>query len=180
VRRELDEGHVVGNHTYDHIDLTATDTEQARRQLLGFTRSACRWSRSSGCRSPRARPTASHRPNPTGDYALSDQTRREVDLSAQELATMAYARAHRLMEMNRGCLDDLAANALEPETLTREDLDEIFAAHELRRTLKAPATTLLPVGRQAGSRGRETAAGDLLRNVPKRGHNSGASGSVAI
>jgi peptidoglycan-N-acetylglucosamine deacetylase len=35
VRRELDEGHVVGNHTYDHLDLTATDAEQARRQLLG-------------------------------------------------------------------------------------------------------------------------------------------------
>jgi cell division protease FtsH len=72
---------------------------------------------------------------PTNDYALSDQTRREVDLSAQELATMAYARAHRLMELNRDCLDDLAANALERETLTREDLDDIFDAHELQRTL---------------------------------------------
>jgi ATP-dependent Zn protease len=72
---------------------------------------------------------------PTSDYALSDQTRREVDLSAQELASMAYARARRLMEMNRRCLDDLAANALERETLTREDLDEIFDAHDLHRTL---------------------------------------------
>jgi peptidoglycan-N-acetylglucosamine deacetylase len=35
VQRELDEGHGVGNHTYDHLDLTATDDEQARRQLLG-------------------------------------------------------------------------------------------------------------------------------------------------
>lgn len=33
VERELDEGHVVGNHTYDHLDLTAIDPEQARRQL---------------------------------------------------------------------------------------------------------------------------------------------------
>ncbi len=39
------------------------------------------------------------------------------------------------MQLNRECLDDLAGNALERETLTREDLDEIFAAHELRRTL---------------------------------------------
>ncbi len=72
---------------------------------------------------------------PTSDYALSDQTRRDVDLSAQELAHMAYARARQLMQLNRECLDDLATNALERETLTREDLDEIFGAHDLRRTL---------------------------------------------
>ena len=72
---------------------------------------------------------------PTSDYALSDRTRREVDENAQELAHMAYARARQLMKVNRRCLDDLASNALERETLTREDLDEIFDAHELRRTL---------------------------------------------
>src|SRR3954449_8630975 len=72
---------------------------------------------------------------PTGDYAMSDRTRRDVDQSAQELAHMAYARARQLMKINRQCLDDLATNALERETLTREDLDEIFAAHDLRRTL---------------------------------------------
>ena len=48
---------------------------------------------------------------------------------------MAYGRARQLMQVNRRCLDDLASNALERETLTREDLDEIFDAHELRRTL---------------------------------------------
>jgi cell division protease FtsH len=72
---------------------------------------------------------------PTSDYALSDRTRREVDQGAQELAHMAYARARQLMRLNRRTLDDLAAAALEHETLTREDLDEIFDAHELRRTL---------------------------------------------
>jgi cell division protease FtsH len=72
---------------------------------------------------------------PTSDYALSDQTRREVDQDAAELAQMAYARARQLMQLNRRTLDDLAANALEHETLTREDLDAIFDAHELRRTL---------------------------------------------
>jgi cell division protease FtsH len=72
---------------------------------------------------------------PTGDYALSDRTRREVDQDAQELAHMAYSRARQLMRLNRRTLDDLAAAALEHETLTREDLDEIFDAHELRRTL---------------------------------------------
>src|SRR3954454_11439379 len=39
------------------------------------------------------------------------------------------------MPLNRRCLDDLATNALERETLTREDLDEIFDAHDLRRNL---------------------------------------------
>jgi cell division protease FtsH len=72
---------------------------------------------------------------PTSDYALSDRTRREVDESSQELAHMAYARARQLMQVNRSCLEDLATNALERETLTREDLDEIFDNHELRRTL---------------------------------------------
>jgi cell division protease FtsH len=72
---------------------------------------------------------------PTSDYALSDRTRREVDENSQELAHMAYARARQLMQVNRECLDDLASNALEHETLTLEDLDEIFEAHDLRRTL---------------------------------------------
>jgi cell division protease FtsH len=72
---------------------------------------------------------------PTGDYALSDRTRRDVDVNAQELAHLAYARARQLMQLNRHCLDDLANSALEQETLTREDLDEIFGAHDLRRSL---------------------------------------------
>jgi cell division protease FtsH len=85
--------------------------------------------------------TVSHGPpdsaplaQPTGDYAMSDRTRRDVDENAQELAHMAYARARQLMKVNRRCLDDLASNALERETLTREDLDEIFDAHDLRRS----------------------------------------------
>src|SRR3954463_1207524 len=72
---------------------------------------------------------------PTADYALSDRPRRAVDQTAQELAPLAYTRARQLMQLNRRCLDDLASNALERETLTREDLDEIFDAHDLRRSL---------------------------------------------
>ena len=53
------------------------------------------------------------------------------------LARDAHRRARALLAANRECLDDLAANALERETLSREDLDEIFAAHELRQL--APA-----------------------------------------
>ena len=76
---------------------------------------------------------------PTGDYALSDRTRRDVDLAAMTLAREAYRRARALLSENRGCLDDLAANALERETLTREDLDDIFGAHELHDLPPEPA-----------------------------------------
>ena len=71
---------------------------------------------------------------PTTDYALSDTTRRDVDLAAMMLARDAHRRARALLAENRECLDDLAANALERETLSREDLDEIFAAHVLDET----------------------------------------------
>jgi len=83
---------------------------------------------------------------PTGDYALSDRTRRDVDTAAMTLAREAYRRARSLLASNRECLDDLAANALERETLTREDLDEIFAAHELRESklpTSVPAAVVL-------------------------------------
>ena len=75
---------------------------------------------------------------PTGDYALSDRTRRDVDQGAMHLARDAYSRARMLLRANRKCLDDLAAMALERETLTREDLDEVFAAHELSGPEQAP------------------------------------------
>jgi cell division protease FtsH len=68
---------------------------------------------------------------PTGDYAISDATRREVDVAAMTLAREAGRRARTLLSANRETLDDLATAALERETLTREELDEIFAAHEL-------------------------------------------------
>jgi cell division protease FtsH len=76
---------------------------------------------------------------PTGDYALSDRTRRDVDMAAMTLAREAHRRARALLSANRDCLDDLAANALERETLTREDLDEIFAAHVLQDRPESPS-----------------------------------------
>jgi ATP-dependent Zn protease len=69
---------------------------------------------------------------PTGDYAVSDSTRRDVDLASMTLAREAYRRSRALLSANRECLDDLAEQALIRETLTREELDEIFARHTLR------------------------------------------------
>jgi cell division protease FtsH len=86
---------------------------------------------------------------PTEDYSLSDRTRRDVDLGAMALARDAHRRALSLLSANRRCLDDLAANALERETLTREDLDEIFAAHELRTSdLPAVEAALMELSSQ--------------------------------
>jgi cell division protease FtsH len=90
---------------------------------------------------------------PTGDYALSDRTRRDVDVAAMMLARDAHRRARSLLAANRRCLDDLAANALERETLSREELDEIFAAHELS-------------GRDAAEGIGERAVVDLTREGP--------------
>ncbi len=69
---------------------------------------------------------------PIGNYAISDSTRREVDLAAQSLAQEAHRQARALLAANRECVDDLARTALERETLTREELDEVFARHRLR------------------------------------------------
>jgi ATP-dependent Zn protease len=68
---------------------------------------------------------------PTGDWAVADSTRRDVDLGTMALARQAHRYARELLHTNRRCLDDLAAAALERETLTREELDEIFDAHDL-------------------------------------------------
>jgi len=77
---------------------------------------------------------------PTGDYAVSDQTRREVDQAAMMLARDAYRRARALLSANLEVLDHLAVLALERETLTREELDEIFDAHELRGLVESPGS----------------------------------------
>jgi cell division protease FtsH len=77
---------------------------------------------------------------PTGDYAVSDQTRREVDQAAMTLAREAYRRARALVSANLEVLDHLAVLALERETLTREELDEIFDSHELRGLVESPGS----------------------------------------
>jgi hypothetical protein len=70
-----------------------------------------------------------------------------VDLNAQSLANMAYMRARQLIGLNRETLEDLVASALERETLTREDLDKIFAAHHLERRLVPEPDSQPPAGR---------------------------------
>ena len=90
---------------------------------------------------------------PTGDYAVSDATRREVDVAAMALARDAYRRARALLAANRACLDDLAATALERATLTREELDEVFAAHELHGLAEPHGSGAALVAMARGRRG---------------------------
>jgi cell division protease FtsH len=91
---------------------------------------------------------------PTADYAISDATRRDVDLAAMTLAREAYRRARALLAANRGCLEDLTAKALERETLTREELDEIFASHQLRGLVEPRGTGAALVALTRGHRPR--------------------------
>ncbi|HEU4599089.1 MAG TPA: hypothetical protein VFS26_05035, partial [Solirubrobacterales bacterium] len=92
---------------------------------------------------------------PTSDYAVSDQTRREVDLAAMTLAREAYRRARALISANLEVLDHLAVLALERETLTREELDEIFASHELRELVDSPRSGGAMVALSRGPQHRE-------------------------
>jgi cell division protease FtsH len=69
---------------------------------------------------------------PVGEWQISDQTRRDVDQAAMTLAREAYRRARALLAANRECLDELAEEALERETLSREELEAVFARHRLR------------------------------------------------
>jgi cell division protease FtsH len=74
---------------------------------------------------------------PVDKWRIADSTRRDVDLAAMNLAREGYRRARALLAANRSCLDELAGQALDRETLSREELDEIFAGFELR-TLVEP------------------------------------------
>ena len=66
---------------------------------------------------------------PTGDYSVSENTRRMVDEEQQELADIAYRRAHALIRGNRDLLEALAQALLEREILERHDISAIVSSH---------------------------------------------------
>jgi cell division protease FtsH len=66
---------------------------------------------------------------PTGDYSVSENTRRLVDEEQQEISDVAYRRAHALIRANRDLLDALANALLEREILERADISAIVGAH---------------------------------------------------
>jgi cell division protease FtsH len=64
------------------------------------------------------------------NYALSEETKRLRDLEQARLTDAAYADALRLLRKHRHALDGVAAALFERETLSREELVELFAGVE--------------------------------------------------
>ena len=61
------------------------------------------------------------------NYALSEETKRLRDSEQAQLTDSAYAEALRLLTKHRAALDRTAAALLEHETLSRDELVELFA-----------------------------------------------------
>jgi cell division protease FtsH len=61
------------------------------------------------------------------NYALSEETKRLRDQEQSQLTDRAYAQAVRLLGKHRAALDRVAGALLEKETLTHEELLEVFA-----------------------------------------------------
>ena len=60
------------------------------------------------------------------NYALSEETKRRRDQEQSRLTDYAYSEALRLVAKHRALLDKVAAALLEQETLTRDELLELF------------------------------------------------------
>jgi cell division protease FtsH len=61
------------------------------------------------------------------NYALSEETKRLRDTEQAQLTDYSYAEATRLVRKHRAALDRVAGALLERETLTRDELIEVFA-----------------------------------------------------
>ena len=70
---------------------------------------------------------------PSDDYAMSDNTRRNVDDEQQYLTDLAHRRAMKLVAENRPLLEAFASTLLTHEVLERDDIDRIMAAYMLDR-----------------------------------------------
>jgi cell division protease FtsH len=64
------------------------------------------------------------------DYGLSEETKRLRDSEQARLTDSAYAESLRLLSTHRAALDRVAAALLERETLSREELVELFMGVE--------------------------------------------------
>ena len=64
------------------------------------------------------------------NYALSEETKRLRDTEQARLTDNAYEESRRLLAKHRPALDRVAAALLEKETLTREELVELFESVE--------------------------------------------------
>ena len=64
------------------------------------------------------------------NYALSEETKRLRDTEQARLTDNAFKEATRLLRKHRPTLDRIAASLLEKETLTHDELQELFVGVE--------------------------------------------------
>jgi cell division protease FtsH len=64
------------------------------------------------------------------NYALSEETKRLRDTEQSLLTSAAYTESKRLLAKHRAALDRVASALLDKETLTREELQELFGGVE--------------------------------------------------
>jgi cell division protease FtsH len=64
------------------------------------------------------------------NYALSEETKRLRDTEQSRLTDRAYADALRMLATHRAALDAVAAALLEKETLSRDELIDVFSSVE--------------------------------------------------
>jgi len=74
----------------------------------------------------------------------SEQTAREIDVAIRGLVEVAHARARRILEANRGLLEEGAKQLLEKETLAGAELQDIF-----RRVVTYADGPIVPPARPA-------------------------------
>jgi cell division protease FtsH len=88
------------------------------------------------------------------NYALSEETKRLRDSEQARLTDHAYAEAERLLSKHRAALDRAAAALLEKETLSREELLELFddVAAESRASESVGVVRVLPVDESSQTR----------------------------
>ena len=67
------------------------------------------------------------------DKNFSDQIALEIDIETRKIIEYCYDKAKELITTHRDLLDNIAKYLLKVETITKQDIDEIFATGKLRR-----------------------------------------------
>ena len=101
------------------------------------------------------------------NYALSEETKRLRDQEQARLTDNAYAEALRLVAKHRALLDRVAAALLEHETLSRDELLELFG--DVPAESHASETVGDPAGRPPAPGARELSAARAPDTAPTGG-----------
>jgi cell division protease FtsH len=103
---------------------------------------------------------------PTDDYAMSDNTRRQVDEEQQYLTDLAHRRALKIVQEHRPLLEALAHTLLDHEVLEREDIERLVADYrdgDGGGSNGKPAPSVVPVAEPGAAR---VAASERYKSEP--------------